>query len=111
MAVGGIGLWGLLGYRRSYYFFQLLLHFPEVIPYILLVCSLPYWLDLRDLDIIYVAIYPTSVSRVLVNRSALGKYLCRYKRVPSGLIAGIFVSEGQVIVPYILLVGMVSLYS
>jgi len=46
------------------------------------------------LDIVYVAIGPITISRVFINRSALGEYLCWYKRVPSGLAVGIFLGKG-----------------
>ncbi len=43
---------------------------------------------------IYITICPASISRVLFDYSILGEYLCKYKGVPSSLMAGIFLGKG-----------------
>ena len=105
---GRMWLQGLPGYWCCCYSLQLLLHLLEVIPYVLLVCSFPYRSDLRDLDVVYAAFCPASIRRVLFKRIALGEYLCWYG-VPTSLIVGIFLGEGQVAVSNILLIDRVSL--
>ena len=68
-----------------------------------------YRLDLRKLYVFYVAIYPTTVSRVFINYTALGEYLYRYKGVPSGFTAGIFLGEGYITYLNVPLVSRISL--